>query len=79
MTSFNQEKLDLVACGGGSYYIRAREGFLEIPKPLRTIGIGVDMLPYSVPKSSILTCSDLGLLGKIEAFWKQPSQSLLKK
>ena len=31
MTSFDQEKLDLVAGGGGSYYIRTREGFLEIP------------------------------------------------
>ena len=45
------------------------------------------MLPDSVPKSSILTGNDLGLLGNIEAlptkdyieaFWKQPSQSLLK-
>ena len=80
------EKLDLVARGGGSYYIRARDGFLKIPKPLRTLGIGVDMLPESVRKSNILTGNDLGLLGNIEAlptkeyieaFWKQPSQSLL--
>ncbi len=85
--TIDQEKLDLVARGGGSYYIRAREGFLEIPKPLRIVGIGVDMLPDSVRKSSILTGNDLGLLGNIEAlptkdyieaFWKQPSQSLLK-
>lgn len=83
--TIDQEKLDLVARGGGSYYIRSRDGFLEIPKPLRTIGIGVDMLPESVRKSSILTGNDLGLLGNIEAlptkeyieaFWKQPSQSL---
>ena len=85
--TIDQEKLDLVARGGGSYYIRAIEGFLEIPKPLRILGIGVDMLPDSVRKSSILTGNDLGLLGNIEAlptkdyieaFWKQPSQSLLK-
>ena len=85
--TIDQEKLDLVARGGGSYYIRAREGFLEIPKPLRILGIGVDTLPDSVRKSSILTGNDLGLLGNIEAlptkdyieaFWKQPSQSLLK-
>ncbi len=84
--TIDQEKLDLVARGGGSYYIRSRDGFLEIPKPLRTIGIGVDMLPESVHKSSILTGNDLALLGNIEAlptkeyieaFWKQPSQSLL--
>ena len=41
----DQEKLDLVARGGGSYYIRAKDGFLEIPKPLRTLGIGIDALP----------------------------------
>ena len=84
--TIDQEKLDLVARGGGSYYIRARDGFLEIPKPLRTLGIGVDMLPESVRKSNILTGNDLGLLGNvkalptkeyIEVFWKQPSQSLL--
>ena len=84
--TIDQEKLDLVARGGGSYYIRARDGFLKIPKPLRTLGIGVDMLPESVRKSNILTGNDLGLLGNIEAlptkeyieaFWKQPSQSLL--
>ena len=65
--TIDQEKLDLVARGGGSYYIRAREGFLEIPKPLRIVGIGVDMLPDSVRESSILTGNDLGLLGNIEA------------
>ena len=31
----DQKALDLVARAGGSYYSRARDGFFEIPKPLR--------------------------------------------
>jgi len=50
----DQEKLDLVARGGGSYYIRAKDGFLEIPKPLRTLGIGIDALPEELRNSTIL-------------------------
>ena len=49
--TINQEKLDLVARGGGNYYIRAKEGFLEIPKPLKTLGIGVDTLPKEVQQA----------------------------
>jgi flavin reductase (DIM6/NTAB) family NADH-FMN oxidoreductase RutF len=63
----DQEKLDLVARGGGSYYIRAKDGFLEIPKPLRTLGIGIDALPEELRKSTVLTGNDLGLLGNVEA------------
>jgi len=62
----DQEKLDLVARGGGSYYIRAKDGFLEIPKPLRTLGIGIDALPEELRNSTILTGNDLGLLGNVE-------------
>lgn len=83
----DQEKLDLVARGGGSYYIRAREGFLEIPKPLRSKGIGVDMLPVHIQNSSILTGNDLGILGNVEEipslkivaeFWAKSEQKELK-
>ena len=63
----NQEKLDLVARAGGSYYSRARNGFFEIPKPLSTLGIGVDNLPKDVRNSMILTGNDLGMLANIEA------------
>ena len=62
----DQEKLDLVARGGGSYYIRAKEGFLEIPKPLRTLGIGIDALPKIVRESKVLTGNNLGILGNVE-------------
>ncbi len=62
-----QEKLDLVARAGGSYYNRAKKGFFEIPKPLQTLGVGVDAMPNEVKNSMILTGNDLGMLGNIEA------------
>ena len=43
--SINQQKLDLVARAGGSYYSRAKKGFFEIPKPIASLGIGVDNFP----------------------------------
>ena len=63
----NQEKLDLVARAGGSYYTRAKDGFFEIPKPLSTLGIGVDALPKQIRTSTILTGNDLGMLANVEA------------
>ena len=65
--SINQEALDLVARAGGSYYSRANKGFFEIPKPLVTLGIGVDAMPEHVKNSMILTGNDLGMLGNVEA------------
>lgn len=64
--SINQETLDLVARAGGSYYSRAKAGFFEIPKPLKTLGIGVDALPNAIKHSTILTGNDLGMLANIE-------------
>lgn len=69
--TINQEKLDLVARAGGSYYSRANKGFFEIPKPLSTLGIGVDAMPDYVKNSMILTGNDLGMLGNVESL---PSQ-----
>ncbi|MFD0990263.1 flavin reductase family protein [Mariniflexile jejuense] len=65
--SINQQKLDLVARAGGSYYSRAKKGFFEIPKPLATLGIGVDSFPKKVKNSMVLTGNDLGMLGNIES------------
>lgn len=65
--TINQYKLDLVARAGGSLYSRAREGFFEIPKPLTTLGIGVDAIPSEIRNSSILTGNDLGMLANLEA------------
>jgi flavin reductase (DIM6/NTAB) family NADH-FMN oxidoreductase RutF len=65
--SINQETLDLVARAGGNYYSRARKGFFEIPKPLKTMGIGVDAMPKHVKNSMILTGNNLGMLANVEA------------
>ena len=64
--TINQETLDLVARAGGSYYSRAKKGFFEIPKPLSTLGIGVDAMPNHVRDSMILTGNNLGMLGNVE-------------
>ncbi len=64
--SIDQEKLDLVARAGGNYYSRARSGFFELPKPLSTLGIGVDSFPEDVKNSMILTGNDLGMLANVD-------------
>lgn len=63
----DQHKLDLVARAGGSFYSRANKGFFEIPKPIATLGIGVDAIPSTIRNSSVLTGNDLGVLGNVEA------------
>ena len=74
--SINQEALDLVARAGGSYYSRAKKGFFEIPKPLRTMGIGVDAMPEHVKNSMILTGNNLGMLANVE---RLPSQKAVSE
>ena len=64
--NIDQHKIDLVARAGGSYYSRARDGFFEIPKPLSTLGVGVDSIPKEIRNSTILTGNNLGMLGNIE-------------
>jgi flavin reductase (DIM6/NTAB) family NADH-FMN oxidoreductase RutF len=63
----DQHKIDLVARAGGSFYSRAKDGFFEIPKPIATLGIGVDAIPKHIRNSTILTGNDLGILGNSEA------------
>ena len=64
--SIDQHKIDLVARMGGNWYSRANEGMFEVPKPLSTLGIGVDSLPLKIRNSKMLSGNDLGLLGNIE-------------
>ena len=59
-------KIDTVARMGGNWYSRAKEGMFEVPKPLTTLGIGVDALPEAIKNSSILTGNDLGMLANVE-------------
>lgn len=74
--SIDQVKLDLVARAGGSFYSRAKSGFFEIPKPISTLGIGVDSIPMEIRNSQILSGNNLGLLGNIE---KLPSKEDVNK
>lgn len=61
------KKLDLVGRMGGSWYSRSSGSSLfEIPKPIRTKGIGVDALPASIRNSTVLTGNNLGRLGNVE-------------
>lgn len=69
----DNRKLDLVGRLGANWYTRANEDALfEIPKPLRTKGIGVDQLPQHVRESDLLTANNLGRLGNVE---KHPSSA----
>lgn len=64
----DQTALDLVARLGGDWYCRTNKSNLfQVPKPLREIGIGVNMLPESIRLSTVLTGNHLGLLANVEA------------
>ncbi len=62
----DQHKIDQVARMGGNWYTRANKGMFEVPKPLSTIGIGVDSLPEDIKNSTIFTGNDLGKLANVE-------------
>jgi len=62
----DQHKIDLVSRMGGSWYSRSNKGLFEVPKPLSTLGIGVDSLSEEIRNSAILTGNDLGMLGNVE-------------
>ena len=61
-------KIDTVSRLGGNWYSRAKSGLFEVPKPLTTLGMGIDMLPEEIRKSKVLTGNDLGMLGNVENF-----------
>lgn len=65
--TIDQDKIDLVSRMGGNWYSRANKGLFEIPKPLVTLGIGVDAIPDFIRESDVFTGNDLGMLGNIES------------
>lgn len=67
----DQHKIDLVSRLGGNWYSRSNMGLFEVPKPLVTLGIGVDSIPDYIKEDSFFSGNDLGMLGNIEAL---PSQ-----
>jgi flavin reductase (DIM6/NTAB) family NADH-FMN oxidoreductase RutF len=82
-------KLDPVARLGGNWYTKITpESLFQIPKPLTTLGIGVDQIPEEIRMSSVLTGNNLGRLGNVEqlpdsgkvaAFGQTPEVLELKK
>lgn len=88
--NLDQEKLNLVARLGGAYYsTNGKESLFKVPKPLTTLGIGVDALPKEIRLSPVLTGNDLGMLANVEHLENVPysastqkhkkAQSLLKE
>ncbi|MAM19729.1 MAG: flavin reductase family protein [Christiangramia sp.] len=67
----DQHKIDQVARMGGNWYTRANLGMFEVPKPLSTLGIGVDQIPEEIRKSKVLTGNDYGKLGNVESLPKE--------
>ncbi|MFT4522850.1 MAG: flavin reductase (DIM6/NTAB) family NADH-FMN oxidoreductase RutF [Bacteroidia bacterium] len=67
--NIDQQKIDLVARMGGNFYCRANgDALFEIPKPITSIGIGVDALPAEIRSSKHLSGNQLGMLGMLEEF-----------
>lgn len=65
----DQAKMDHVARLGSDFYCRVtRDNLFKVAKPNVKIGLGVDMLPYNVRNSKILTGNNLGQLGNLEAY-----------
>ncbi|WP_445381067.1 flavin reductase family protein [Robiginitalea sp. IMCC43444] len=60
-------KLDLVSRLGGNWYSRAAAGLFEVPKPLSSLGVGVDAIPLQIRQSKILSGNDLGMLGNVDS------------
>jgi flavin reductase (DIM6/NTAB) family NADH-FMN oxidoreductase RutF len=60
-------KLDPVARLGGNWYTRVTaESLFQIPKPLMTLGIGVDQIPEEIRNSPVLSGNNLGRLANVE-------------
>jgi flavin reductase (DIM6/NTAB) family NADH-FMN oxidoreductase RutF len=65
--SIDQQKTDLVARLGGDWYCRVTaDNLFKVAKPVTTLGIGVDAIPYAIRNSKVLTGNNLGQLGNVE-------------
>jgi len=62
----DQTKLELVGRLGGDWYCHvSKENLFTVPKPNVQLGIGMDALPESIRKSTILTGNHLGQLANV--------------
>ena len=63
----DQDKIDLVGRMGGDYYVRTSgDSKFIVPKPLSSMGIGIDRLPEKIRFSPFLSGNDLGQMGNLE-------------
>lgn len=61
------ERMKLVARMGGNWYCKAfGDALFEIPKPLRTLGVGFDNLPKEILHSEVLNGNDLAQLANVD-------------
>lgn len=74
--TIDQHKIDTVSRMGGNWYSRANMGMFEVPKPISSLGIGVDKIPFKIKSSPVLIGNDLGMLGNIEQI---PSQEEIQE
>jgi flavin reductase (DIM6/NTAB) family NADH-FMN oxidoreductase RutF len=65
--TIDQHKIDLVSRLGANWYSRSNQGLFEVPKPLTTLGVGVDAIPDFIKNSTVFDGNDLGMLGNIES------------
>ncbi|PWA06856.1 flavin reductase family protein [Flavobacterium psychrotolerans] len=77
--SIDQYKIDLISRMGQNWYSRSNQGLFEVPKPLATIGIGVDAIPDYIKQSPIFDGNDLGRLGNIESLPTNQEVSIFVK
>ena len=77
--AIDQHKIDLVSRLGGNWYSRSNQGLFEVPKPLSTLGIGVDSIPDFIKESPVFDGNDLGILGNIEALPTKEEVSIFVK
>nr|WP_314896157.1 flavin reductase family protein [uncultured Flavobacterium sp.] len=77
--AIDQYKIDLVSRLGGNWYSRSNQGLFEVPKPLSTLGIGVDAVPSFIKESAVFDGNDLGMLGNIEALPTMEEVSIFVK
>lgn len=63
----DQLKMDHVARLGGDWYCRVTpDSLFNVAKPVKTFGIGVDAIPFTIRNSRVLTGNNLGQLGNVE-------------
>ncbi|MBK6378799.1 MAG: flavin reductase family protein [Chitinophagaceae bacterium] len=66
LPKIDQTKLHLVARLGGDWYAKIdRTNLFKVAKPNTQLGIGIDALPESIRKSTILTGNNLGQLANV--------------